>query len=133
MIKTLPITSAEKSCTQRLLALEDTMHVIGGKWKLNILAILSFGSLSFSEMQRRMKGISPKVLSDELKTLESNKIIRRAAIPEKPARSCYELSDYGWTLQALIENMEKWGIEHRNYLFKQPLPIIDSGQINPIN
>jgi DNA-binding HxlR family transcriptional regulator len=132
MIETIPLTSPEKHCKQRLRALEDTMHVIGGKWKLNILAILSFGPLSFSEMQRRMKGINAKVLAEELKMLASNKIIRRTAF-EKPARSRYELSDYGWTLQALIEHIEKWGIEHRTYLFRQPPPLKEQERVNNSN
>jgi DNA-binding HxlR family transcriptional regulator len=112
------INNTGRQCIRRVRAIEDTMYVIGGKWKLNILAILSFGSLNFMELQRRVKGITIKMLSQELKVLEFNGVIKRTPSNEKPVRVSYEITSYGWTLQELINNMEQWGDEHRKYMFK---------------
>jgi DNA-binding HxlR family transcriptional regulator len=94
------------------------MYVIGGKWKLNILAILSFGPLNFADLQRSLTGINDKVLADQLKSLEINKIIIRTPSTKEPGRVSYRLSSYGWTLRTLIETMEDWGKQHRNFLFR---------------
>ena len=62
-----------KTCTARLSAIEDTLYVIGGKWKLKvIIALKEQGAMRFNELQRTITGISARVLSNELKELELN-------------------------------------------------------------
>jgi DNA-binding HxlR family transcriptional regulator len=117
-VKTEFLIAPEQVCARRIRAIKDTMHVIGGEWKLNILVILSFGPLNFVDLQRRLTGINEKVLSEQLKNLETNKVIVRTPSAERHGRVSYELSSYGWTLRSLIEIMEEWGHQHRNFLFR---------------
>jgi DNA-binding HxlR family transcriptional regulator len=62
----------DNPCTARLAAIEDTLYVIGGKWKLKVISALREGSMRFNELQRTISGISARVLWNELKELEMN-------------------------------------------------------------
>jgi DNA-binding HxlR family transcriptional regulator len=105
----------EKQCTASLGAVEDTLYVIGGKWKLKvIIALKEEGSMRFNELQRTISGISARVLSNELKELEMNGFIRRKVYTTNPVVIEYEPTGYSNTLDQVLQAMIHWGTMHRN-------------------
>lgn len=105
--------NAVKSCGHNILCIHDTMDVIGGRWKISIIACLCYRPMRFSELLREVKGISGKVLSRELKDLETNQLINRMITTTQPIAVTYELTDYGRTLQDLTLTIAAWGAKHR--------------------
>src|SRR3954470_1144684 len=106
--------TAEHVCRKNIMAIHDTMDVIGGKWKISIIAVLCYyNKKRFSEILGAVKGISNKMLSKELKELEMNKLVKRTVLDTQPVTVQYELTEYGKKLQAVIGNLADWGIEHR--------------------
>jgi DNA-binding HxlR family transcriptional regulator len=99
--------------TSFVLALNDTMNVISGKWKLPIIGSLLFGKRRFREMSREIPGITPRMLSKELKDLEINGIVRRTVYDTIPVSVEYELTQSGELLREVLEVMVKWGLRHR--------------------
>ncbi len=89
-----------------------TLSVIGGKWKLLILWHLHEGSHRFSELMRQMNGITQKMLTQQLRELEQDKIISRKVFPEVPPRVEYALTPYGKTLEPVLRMMSSWGEKH---------------------
>jgi DNA-binding HxlR family transcriptional regulator len=103
-----------KACsTSFVLALNDTMNVISGKWKLPILGSLLFGKRRFREMSREIPGITPRMLSKELKDLEMNGIVKRTVYDSIPVTVEYELTASGESLREVLEVMVQWGLQHR--------------------
>jgi DNA-binding HxlR family transcriptional regulator len=100
-------------CRAQMQAVQDTVDVMGGKWKIKILTILYFGETHFMELQRRVNGIGSKMLSQELKDLEMNGLVKRTVLDTRPITVEYSLTPYGTTLKDIIEGMEKWGRKHR--------------------
>jgi len=100
-------------CSKRLLPVKDTLEVLGGKWKLQIILSLTFGKKRFKQIQREIPGLSPKMLSKELKDLEMNELVSRHVYDTAPVTVEYELTAYGRTLRPLIEELHKWGTKHR--------------------
>jgi len=86
-----------------------TADVISGKWTLLILRDLSRGINRFSSLERSLVGISPKTLSERLKSLERVGIITRKSFAEVPPRVEYTLTEMGWDLIPLIEQMREYG------------------------
>ena len=91
---------------------ENTLGVIGGKWKLLILHELLAGVNRFGELRRRLSGISEKMLAQHLRELESDGIIARKIYPEVPPRVEYSLTASGQTLKPIIDGLHEWGLEH---------------------
>jgi DNA-binding HxlR family transcriptional regulator len=112
---TLPgkhIPLAHSECTNHLRSVEDALFVIGGKWKLRIIIALADGKLRFNELQRKITGISPKILSNELKELELNGFVRRLADANTPAIVEYETTGYSNTLHEVMMALSQWGRMH---------------------
>ena len=86
-----------------------TVQVIGSKWKLLILRNLRARPWRFNELLRDLDGISQKVLTDNLRSLEADGIITRTAYPEVPPRVEYALSPLGETMRPILDAMEAWG------------------------
>ena len=105
-------TSAE--CVNSLKNVIDAMYVLNGKWKLPILLCLVQSPKRFGELQSKIKGISPKVLSNELKDLEINFLINRKVYPTMPVTIIYEASDYSHSLKNILIELSLWGEQHRN-------------------
>lgn len=104
-----------KTCSARLAAIEDTLYVIGGKWKLKvIIALREQGAMRFNELQRTITGISARVLSNELKELELNSFIKRKVYTSTPVVIEYELTGYSNSLQHVLNAMIEWGMMHRS-------------------
>lgn len=103
-----------KRCsTTFLLALNDTMNVINGKWKIHVMGSLMFGKKRFKEIERDIKGITPRMLSKELKDLEMNGMVTRTVYNTTPVTVVYELTQSGNEFQHVMDTMVKWGINHR--------------------
>jgi DNA-binding HxlR family transcriptional regulator len=86
-----------------------TVNLIGNKWKLLILRDLLAGTKRFGELRKSVAGISQKVLTDNLRSLEEDGIVIRKIYAEVPPRVEYSLSALGETLKPIIGVMEKWG------------------------
>ena len=98
---------------REIQALQDTIYVIGGKWKLPIINSICNGNKRFREIERSIPGITTRMLSRELKEMELNKLISRTVHHGPPVLVEYESTDYCKTFGPLILTMIKWGIEHR--------------------
>lgn len=96
-----------------------TVQLIGSKWKLLIMRNLLVRPWRFNELQKSLYGISQKVLTDSLRSMEADGIVIRTVYPEVPPRVEYSLSELGETMRPIINTMEKWGIEYQNKLAKQ--------------
>jgi len=92
--------------------IDTTLDVIGGKWKLRILYHLSESVLRFGELQKKMPGITQKMLTQQLRELEQDGMIVRKVYAEVPPKVEYSVSDYGRTIQPALETMASWGTEH---------------------
>lgn len=93
-----------------------TVQLIGSKWKLLILRNLLVRPWRFNELQKSLDGISQKVLTDSLRSMETDGIITRTVYPEVPPRVEYALSDLGETMRPIIASMEAWGVNYKeNY------------------
>ena len=91
-------------------ALDITMAHIGGKWKCVVLWYLMEGTKRFSAIKKCIPDITEKMLSIQLKTLESDGLIHREVFGEKaPFRVEYSLTDFGKTLIPVLQSLGSWG------------------------
>ena len=86
-----------------------TVSLIGSKWKLLIIRNLLVRPWRFNELKRDLEGISQKVLTDSLRSMEEDGLITRTVFPEVPPRVEYALSDLGKTLKPILDSMVVWG------------------------
>lgn len=86
-----------------------TVQLIGSKWKLLIMRNLLARPWRFNELKKDLEGISQKVLTDSLRSMEADGIITRTVYPEVPPRVEYALSDLGESMRPIIMSMEAWG------------------------
>ncbi|WP_316807178.1 helix-turn-helix domain-containing protein [Pedobacter agri] len=100
-------------CHKILMAVSDALYVIGGKWKLMIIIAMARGNSRFTEIQKQVTGISARVLSSELKALETNGFIVKKVAAGYPVSIEYELLPYSQTLEEVVGAMTKWGLQHR--------------------
>lgn len=91
------------------------LQLIGNKWKIMIIRDLLGGVKRFGQLQRSV-GCSQKVLTDNLRELEENKLIKRKVYAEVPPRVEYSLSPLGQTLDPLLNEMAKWGEYYRSLI-----------------
>ena len=100
-------------CKKLLLPVNDALDILRGKWKIPIVVALYFGNRRFKELQRQVEGITPKMLSKELRELEMNELVIRTVRNTVPVTVEYKLSDYGMTLEKVIMELKSWGTKHR--------------------
>ncbi len=93
-----------------------TVSLIGSKWKLLIMRNLLARPWRFNELQKNLEGISQKVLTDSLRSMEADGIITRTVFPEVPPRVEYALSELGESMRPIIKSMEEWGLEYKQGL-----------------
>ena len=86
-----------------------TVQVIGSKWKLLIMRNLLVRPWRFNELQKNLEGISQKVLTDSLRSMEADGVITRTVYPEVPPRVEYALSPLGETMRPILDAMQAWG------------------------
>jgi DNA-binding HxlR family transcriptional regulator len=100
------------ACSQSRRAVMDTMELLSGKWKFPIIVTLTFRTYRFKELAREV-GISPRMLSKELKELEMNKLVTRTVYDTKPVTVEYSITPYAKSLDKVIDEMRDWGVKHR--------------------
>ena len=86
-----------------------TAEIISGKWTLLIIRDLASGVKRFNQLERSLHGISPKTLSERLRSLEEEGIIVRQTFAEVPPRVEYSLTEKGYDLVGVIESMRNFG------------------------
>lgn len=92
--------------------IKATVDVIGGRWKPLILYYLLDQPKRFSALRREIPGVTPQMLTLQLRQLEADEIVARKIYAEVPTRVEYRLTAYGQTLSTLLRNMRKWGEQH---------------------
>lgn len=100
------IKVSEKTCSLR-----DVLDIIGGKWSMPIIYILSKGKMRFKELERSVEGINTRMLVKELKNMEANGIVTREVFPTVPPTVEYTLTRKGEKLLPSIISLHKWGQE----------------------
>ena len=93
---------------------ELTLLLISNKWKVFIIRDLLDGTKRFSELKKSINNISQKVLTSNLREMEENNLLTRKVYPEIPPRVEYTLTDIGYSLKTLLDDMDKWGTWYRN-------------------
>ena len=91
------------------LGIEATLEILGGKWKALIICLLMSGSKRPSELQRKIPGITQKVLIQQLRELERDGVIRRHVYNQMPPKVEYSITEYGITANRMIDAMCSWG------------------------
>jgi len=106
----------EATCNEELLAMRDSLYVLGGKWKLIILRYLTnrtHETIHFKRIERGIEGISAKMLSKELRELELNMLISRTVQDTRPITVAYAVTEYGKSVLPVTETLVQWGLQHR--------------------
>jgi DNA-binding HxlR family transcriptional regulator len=104
---------------KELQAIEDTLYIVSGTWKMQIIALLCNGAFRYSELEKGLPKITPRMLSKELKDLVQNELVIRKVYDTTPVKVTYKLTSYGETLVPLIIELINWGIGHRKKLMKE--------------
>ena len=94
------------------IPVEATLEVMGGKWKAVILCHLDKGDKRTSELKRLMPGITQKMLTQQLRELEDDGLVKRQIFEQVPPKVVYSLTDYGWSLKPVLDAMCSWGEKH---------------------
>lgn len=119
-MKKQSVLNTTEICKTRILAIKDAMEILSGKWKLHILGTLLQGNkLRFMDLLREVDGIAPKMLTKELQDMEVNQLIIRNVCNTKPITVEYEVTDYGKTLQPIIDEIVNWSIAYRRSVLKK--------------
>ena len=116
------LSKVKKCSGDFILAVNDTLNVISGKWKLPIIGSLLFGKKRFRELERDIPKITPRMLSKELKDLEMNGILKRTVYDTIPVTVEYELTKSGQSFNSVLDIMIEWGLEHRKNSIGTPAP-----------
>lgn len=98
---------------QNNCAVKLTASIIGGKWKPSLLFHLEGHTRRFCELQRLIPGLTKKMLTQHLRELERDGIIRRKVYAEVPPRVEYSLTRHGESLKPILKLMSAWGNRHR--------------------
>ncbi len=92
---------------------EITMGLIGDKWKVLIIRDLLTGTKRFGELKKSLNGITQKVLTNNLREMESSGLVNRKVYAEVPPRVEYSLTETGWSLKPILDSMVVWGNNYR--------------------
>ena len=90
-----------------------TVALIGSKWKLLIMRNLLSRPWRFNELKKDLEGISQKVLTDSLRSMEADGLLTRTVYPEVPPRVEYTLTELGYSLRPILEVMRVWGEDYK--------------------
>jgi DNA-binding HxlR family transcriptional regulator len=88
---------------------ESTVGVIGGRWKVPVLWNLFAGTKRFSELKRALPGCTAKMLTQQLRELEEDGVVRRKVYAEVPPKVEYSLTERGQSLKPVVDAMCRWG------------------------
>lgn len=96
-----------------------TINLIGNKWKLLIIRDLLASTRRFGELRKNLEGISQRVLTQNLRELENDGLIKRKVYAEVPPRVEYSLNELGRSLLPIISTMADWGNNYKKNDFEQ--------------
>ena len=108
-----------EQCTKAIIPVRDALDILSGKWKLPIIISLTFGNKRFGQIGKNIPGITDKMLSKELRDLEANDLVKRTVHDSIPVVVEYSMTDYGKTLQKLIDELQAWGMKHRKRIIRK--------------
>ena len=94
-------------------ALQTTLDVLSGRWKVSVMGALRLGHKRFLELQREVSGIGPKMLTHTLQELEQQGLVLRTVHATRPVTVAYTMTDYGRSLEGVISEMITWGQQHQ--------------------
>ena len=92
--------------------IERGMRIIGGKWTGSILWHLQDGPVRFNDLARLLGGASKKIITQRLKEMEENKLVKRKVLKTKPIAVTYELTDFGQTALKFLDELKTWTLKH---------------------
>lgn len=104
---------------EELQALQDTIYMIGGKWRLPIINSVCNGNKRFRDIERSIPGITTRMLSRELKEMEACGLVKRTVDPNSSMLVEYESTEYCRTFGEIIGAMISWGIQHRKKVMQK--------------
>jgi DNA-binding HxlR family transcriptional regulator len=116
-----------ETCNASVAAVKDALYVLNGKWKLPLIVALANGPKRFNEIQRSLDGITPKILSKELREMEMNEFVVRKVLPTIPVSVMYELTPYSKSLDNVVNELRNWGVQHRERIVQgmRKVPVVD--------
>lgn len=97
---------------------EMTLKLIGDRWKVLIIRDLLTGTKRFGELKKSVGKISQKVLTSNLRAMESSGLITRNVYAEVPPRVEYTLTQTGYSLKPILDSMAEWGLSYKDNLSK---------------
>lgn len=112
------------------IPVEATLEIIGGKWKCVILCHLTHGKRRTNELKKLMPNITQKMLTQQLRELEDDGVINRIVHPEVPPKVEYELSEYGWSLQSILDSLCAWGEHHITKVYGDKSAVLEESILN---
>ena len=112
------------------ISVEATLEVIGGKWKCVILCHLTHGKKRTSELKRLMPNITQKMLTQQLRELEADGVINRIVYNQVPPKAEYELSEYGRSLEGILDMLCAWGASHINRVYGDTFSVLEESVLN---
>ncbi|WP_028980711.1 winged helix-turn-helix transcriptional regulator [Sporocytophaga myxococcoides] len=99
---------------------EHSVELLGGKWKLPILhALVNASPKRFKELEREIKGITPTMLTNQLRSLETDGLVSRKIFATVPPTVEYSLTELGKSIKPMMVELQKWGLFHQHYLQSQ--------------
>lgn len=112
--------------TKLTCPIQRTIALIGDKWKILVLCTLMDGTKRFGELQRAMEGITPKVLTRQLRDLERDGLIERQVYPQVPPRVDYSLTPLGLSLMPILQQLHQWAVDNSGALLTSHVKDSDS-------
>ncbi|MFS0861976.1 winged helix-turn-helix transcriptional regulator [Fredinandcohnia sp. 179-A 10B2 NHS] len=112
------------------ISVEATLEVIGGKWKCVILCHLTHGKKRTSELKRLMPNITQKMLTQQLRELEDDGVINRIIYNQVPPKVEYELSEYGKSLEKILDALCAWGENHIIKVYGDKTEVLEESILN---
>lgn len=103
----------EETCVSSVSHIRDALYVLGGKWKLVLIFSLIESPKRFSELQKILKYIGPKMLAKDLRELEINEFVVRKVYNGTPPKIFYEATPYSQSLVNVLSELRDWGAKHR--------------------
>ncbi|QSO47129.1 winged helix-turn-helix transcriptional regulator [Alicyclobacillus mengziensis] len=99
---------------------QDALSILGGKWNpIILLHLMSARTMRYSEFKKVLVGITPKMLTSQLRGLEEEGLIRRKVYAQVPPKVEYSITEYGMTLKPVLEAMHEWSVAHARRKYGQ--------------
>jgi DNA-binding HxlR family transcriptional regulator len=105
---------AEPGDLEMIHGTREVVGLLSGRWSVDVLYLLAGGTRRYSQIFYEVGEISKKTLTQTLRTLEANGLVRRRVFPEMPLRVEYSLTARGWSLSSLLMAMYEWSAEDRS-------------------